>query len=31
MRRQIESTTKTMIHVPRQGQDGCIGINVDYY
>lgn len=26
VRRQIENTTKTQIHVPRQGQDGCIVI-----
>ena len=31
MRRHIESTTKTMIHVPRQGLDGCIGINIVYH
>ena len=31
MRRHIESTAKTVIHVPRQGHDGYIGINIVYY
>jgi hypothetical protein len=31
MRRQIENTTKTQVHVPRQGKDGCIGISNVYY
>jgi hypothetical protein len=27
VRRRLENETKTQIRVPKQGQDGCIGIN----